>query len=60
MRELWSLVCLAGVWGFVLCTIGFILKGFPARGVLARKPCLAWGGALLLFFLTWLVGMAHA
>ena len=37
----WSTVCLAGVWGFVACTVGLILQGFPARGVLARVVCTA-------------------
>ena len=56
----WSMVCLAGLWGFVLCTVGFILQGFPAPGVLARRPCLRWGTALLLCFACWMVGMANA
>jgi hypothetical protein len=60
MREFWSLVCLAGLWGFVISTVGLILQGFPARGVLVRRPCLRWGGALLFCFIAWIVGMAHA
>ena len=27
MRELWSLVCLSGLWGFVISTVGLILQG---------------------------------
>ena len=60
MSTPWSMVCLAGLWGFVLATVGFILQGFPARGVLAARPCLRWGAALLLCFLCWVVGMANA
>jgi hypothetical protein len=56
----WSMVCLAGVWGFVLSTVGLILQGFPARGVLAGRPCLRWGTALLASFVCWLLGMANA
>jgi hypothetical protein len=56
----WSLVCVLCVWGFVICTIGFILQGFPARGVLAVRPCFRWGAALLVCFACWLVGMANA
>ena len=55
----WSMVCLAGLWGFVVCAIGLTLQGFPARGVLAAKPCLRWGTALLICFILWLAGMAN-
>ena len=55
----WSMVCLAGLWGFVLCTVGFILQGFPARGVLAGRASLRWGAALLICFVLWMVGMAN-
>ena len=56
----WSILCLSGVWGFVLSTVGLILQGFPARGVFVARPCLRWGGALLVSFLCWMVGMANA
>jgi hypothetical protein len=56
----WSMVCLAGLWGFLLSTVCCILQGFPARGVLAARPCLRWGAALLFCFLLWMVGMANA
>jgi hypothetical protein len=60
MSEPWSILCLAGVWGFVACTVGLILQGFPAPGVLAARPCLKWGAALLVCFVCWLAGMANA
>ena len=56
----WSIVTLAGLWGFVLATIGLILKGFPGRGVFDRRCALCWGAALLCCFIVWLVGMANA
>lgn len=59
MASFWSLSCLAGIWGFVACTIGFILKGFPARGLFDRGS-LRWGGALLVCFIVWMIGMANA
>jgi hypothetical protein len=57
---LWSVICLGGFWGFVLATLGFIKKGFPARGVFDRAASLKWGGVLLFCFVVWVVGMAHA
>ena len=56
----WSMVCLFGLWGFVISTVGLIHKGFPARGVLARGASLKWGAALLFCFALWLLGMANA
>jgi len=60
MATFWTLTCLAGVWGFVICTIGLILKGFPARGVFDARSSLGWGAALLVSFIVWLAGMANA
>lgn len=56
----WTALCLAGLWGFVGCTFGFILQGFPARGVFDRKSALKWGAALLACFILWVAGMANA
>ncbi|HJV34086.1 hypothetical protein [Geomonas sp.] len=60
MSNLWSMLTLAGLWGFVGCTAGFILKAFPARDCFERRNGLLWGALLLLFFLLWMVGMANA
>lgn len=60
MSAFWSITCLAGLWGFVLCTTGFIITGFPARGVFRRGASLKWGAALVLSFIAWIFGMANA
>ena len=60
MATLWSFICLAGLWGFVLCTTGLILKGFPARGVFDRGVSVRWGAGLLFCFIAWIIGMANA
>jgi hypothetical protein len=60
MSQPWTLICLVGLWGFVFSTVGFILKGFPARGIFDGRRSLPWGVALLLCFIVWMVGMAHA
>lgn len=60
MAQLWTLACLAGLWGFVLSTVGLILNGFPARGVFDARRSLKWGAAVLVSFLVWVLGMAQA
>jgi hypothetical protein len=60
MALLWSVVCLAGLWGSVACTIGLILNGFPARDVFDSRRSLKWGCALVICFISWIIGMANA
>lgn len=57
---LWSIVCLAGLWGFVACTVLLILKGFPARDRFDRSSALRWGGGGLLALAVWIAGMTLA
>ncbi|MBJ6800670.1 hypothetical protein [Geomonas propionica] len=57
---LWSIICVAGLWGFVTCTIFFILRAFPARDSFQGKAALRWGAGVLLFFVVWIVGMMQA
>lgn len=57
---LWSIICVAGLWGFVACTILLILKAFPARDSFDRSAALKWGAGVLICFLAWVVGMTQA
>lgn len=56
----WSVICLVGVWGFVFCTVFFILKSFPSRGEFHRGHALRWGAAMLACFVAWVLGMTQA
>ena len=58
--RLWSVVTLIGLWGWVACAVGLCLTAFPARGGFAGRRGLVWGGALLVLFVVWMVGMANA
>jgi len=60
MATVWGMICLAGVWGFVLCTIVLILQGFPARGRFDRPRALKWGVGVVLCFTVWIIGMLNA
>ena len=60
MATFWTLACLAGIWGFLLSVVGFILNAFPARDVFDAQKGLKWGAALLICFVVWVLGMAHA
>lgn len=60
LNEGWALFCVMGFWGWVLVTVGFILKAFPARGKFCSKAAALWGGGVVLFYFVWVVGMINA
>ena len=60
LSEGWAVICLAGLYGWILSAVGFILKAFPVKGVFDRKPAAWWGGAVLLFYTLWIAGMYNA
>jgi len=60
INENWALLCEAGFWGWTTSAAGFLLASFPARGVFRGGSALRWGGALVVFFSLWIVGMLKA
>ncbi len=60
MHEGWAIVCVIGFWGWVLATIGFILKAFPSARSFSGKVAAIWGGAVIVLYVVWFMGMLHA
>ena len=60
LRELWALLCTLGAWGWIACTIGFILSAFPRRGAFNGRLASLWGAGVVVCYLLWFVGMAKA
>lgn len=60
VNEMWGMLVVVGFWGWVLCTIGFIIKAFPHRNIFARAAATRWGGGLLFFYCLWVMGMMNA
>ena len=58
--ETWALLCEVGFWGWVLSTVGFILRSFPARNLMKAGSAAAWGVVFLAFYTLWIISMAHA
>lgn len=56
----WSVLCVAGLWGGVFCTVFLILQAFPARDRFDGRPAVRWGVAGLLCFVIWIIGMTRA
>lgn len=60
VSEIWSILLVAGFWGWVFCTIGFIIKGFPRRDFFAGAVATAWGSGVIVFYCLWILGMMNA
>jgi len=58
--NIWSLILLAGILGWMTSTLVFIFKAFPSRGQFEARPALKWGCAVVASFLIWIVGMLNA
>jgi hypothetical protein len=59
IHEGWAIVCIVGVWGWILSGTGFILKVFPRRDKFQHRPAAIWGGSFILFYVLWVVGMIN-
>lgn len=59
-NDMWAVFCVIGFWGWILATIGFIIKAFPAVGVFRRQMAFLWGVSVIFFYSLWIVSMVHA
>lgn len=60
INEGWGVVSQIGLWGWIACAIGFILLSFPHKESFLASRARTWGIGVVLFFLTWVVGMIKA
>lgn len=59
-HDIWSMVSLAGLAGWIVSTLLLIFKAFPERGQFAARPALQWGCGLALSYIVWIVGLLNA
>ncbi len=60
MHEGWAVVCVVGFWGWILATVGLVLKTFPSASSFSLKNAARWGGAVIAFYFLWFIGMLNA
>ncbi len=60
MHENWAIVCVVGFWGWILATIGLILKTFSSASSFSIRNAATWGGAVITFYILWFIGMLKA
>lgn len=58
--EWWGVICVVGVWGWILSMVGFILRAFPSVNRFDGRSAAIWGAGTLLFYVLWVVGMMNA
>jgi len=56
----WSIVLLAGFFGWVGAAFAFIYRGLDAEGRLVRPFAARWGSAVLVGIAVWVLGMVMA
>jgi len=59
INETWGVVSMIGFWGWVLATVGFILKVFPTTGIFRGRPAILWGCSVILFYSLWVLSMVR-
>jgi hypothetical protein len=59
-NDLWSIVTLIGLAGWILSMIVFLFRSFPARGVFEAQQARIWGAATVVSYAVWIVGMINA
>ncbi|NVN92427.1 MAG: hypothetical protein HXX11_17755 [Desulfuromonadales bacterium] len=56
-HDIWSIVLLIGLWGWIISTLVFIFRAFPSRGEFAARPARIWGMCSAVSFAVWIVGL---
>lgn len=59
-HDVWSIVTLLGLTGWVGAMILLLLTAFPGRGRFEAGPARLWGGVLVLSYAVWVAGMLNA
>jgi hypothetical protein len=59
-NDIWSIILLFGLAGWVASSIMLAIDAFPQRGVFDKASGMRWGGVLLFSFCVWIIGMLNA
>jgi hypothetical protein len=59
-RDLWSVILIAGLVGWLFSSIMLMLKAFPKKDVFVVSSGIRWGSAGVISFFIWVIGMLNA
>jgi hypothetical protein len=57
--ELWSLIAITSFWGWVVTSLLFIFKAFPAFGVFCSRAAWIWGSASVITAFLWIAALKN-
>ena len=60
LHELWSVILIAGLTGWLFSSIMLMLKAFPARNVFVASAGIRWGATGIISFIIWIIGLLNA
>jgi hypothetical protein len=60
IHELWSVIVIAGLLGWLFSTVMLLLNAFPKKDVFVVSSGFRWGSAGIISFFVWIVGMLNA
>jgi hypothetical protein len=60
MRDLWSVILILGLAGWLFSSIMLMLKAFPGKNVFVASSGIRWGSAGVISFFIWVIGMLNA
>jgi len=59
-HEIWSVILLIGLFGWIGSTWLFIFRAFPGQGQFETRPAWIWGASVLVSFSIWIFGLLNA
>lgn len=59
-HDLWSIFLLLGLSGWITSSIMFMFRAFPERDVFNATSGMRWGGAVVVSFVVWVIGLLNA
>jgi len=60
MHDIWSVILIVGLIGWLLSSIMLILKAFPQRNIFLASAGIRWGSAAVVSFFIWVAGLLNA
>jgi hypothetical protein len=58
--NVWSIITLIGLSGWLFSAIVFLFRAFPGRGLFEAREARVWGAAVLVSYGIWIAGMLNA
>ena len=59
-HDIWSIVLLIGLTGWITSSIFLMFKAFPEKGLYNSASGIRWGGAAAISFVVWIIGLLNA